>query len=104
MKDGVKMDDDDRVLNFIAVIRSMIQHENTLLNQRMVWMWTLQGLLFSAIGFLWKFNKLPVLIISLVGFLSCFSIGYSLNRANKAIKDLLSIASNYKKSKGKKMI
>ena len=33
-----------------VVIRSMIQHENDLINSRMGWMITLQGLLFAALG------------------------------------------------------
>jgi len=81
---------------YLAVIRSMIQHEDTLLNQRLTWMWTLQGLLFGAAAFLWKEGLLPVAVVSAVGLLSAVSIGYSLNRGLRAVKDLLTIASDYK--------
>ena len=35
------------------VIRSMIQHENELINHRLTWLTTVQGLLFASLGFAW---------------------------------------------------
>jgi len=86
----------DQIYRYVAEIRSMIQHENTLLNARMGWMWALQGFLFGAIGFLWEIHWIPILIIALVGFLSSISIGYSCIRASNAIGSLLDIARDFK--------
>lgn len=36
------------------VVRSMIQQENELINQRLSWLTTVQGLLFTALGFSWE--------------------------------------------------
>ena len=87
----------EEAANFVAVIRSMIQHEDALLNQRLNWMWTLQGLLFAAASFIWNVDWVPVLIIASVGLIACVSIGYSINRGMRAVKDLLGIARQYKK-------
>ena len=86
----------DEFYRHIAEIRAMIQHENTLLNARMGWMWALQGLLFSAMSFLWKVHWIPVLIIAMVGLLSSISIGYSCIRASNAVGDLLKMAKDFK--------
>ena len=88
--------DYDQIYKYVAEIRSMIQHENALLNARMGWMWTLQGLLFGAISFLWEIHWILILIISLVGILSSISIGYSCIRASNAVGSLLEIAKDFK--------
>jgi hypothetical protein len=36
------------------IVRSMLEHENNLLNYRITWFVTLQGLLFSALGLAWS--------------------------------------------------
>ena len=82
---------------YLAVIREMIRHENDLVNQRLGWMFTLQGLLFAAASF-WKAAVLPFTVLGLVGILSCISIGYTLARGLTAIKELLAIAHDYKKA------
>ena len=87
-----------RAAEFVGVIRSMIQHEDTLLNQRLTWMWTLQGLLFGGTSLLWKEEKSLVLLFAIVGLLSCISIGYSIGRGVLAIKELLRISRKFKKS------
>ena len=74
---------------YAAIIRSMIEHENTLLNHRMTWMWTLQGLLFAAVGFMWEIHDLLVLLICAFGLCSCISVGVSLKSAVRAIGSLL---------------
>ena len=86
----------DEAYRHIAEIRKMIQHENTLLNARMGWMWALQGLLFSAMSFLWEIHWAPVLLIAIVGLLSSISIGYSCVRASNAVGELLKIAKEFK--------
>ena len=74
---------------YAAIVRSMIEHENTLLNHRMTWMWTLQGLLVAATGIMWGFHHLLVLLICFFGFVSCVSLGTSLQSALRAIDSLL---------------
>lgn len=41
-----EMDDFDR-------IRNLIRHENELINQRLTWLGTFQGLLLAALAFAW---------------------------------------------------
>ncbi|MCE1253507.1 MAG: hypothetical protein LWX83_08170 [Anaerolineae bacterium] len=86
----------DHIYQYVAEIRAMIQHENTLLNARMGWMWALQGLLFSAMAFLWDIHLIPLLIIAAVGIISSVSIGYSCVRASNAIKSLLEMVKKFK--------
>jgi hypothetical protein len=88
----------EQAAGYLEVIRDMIKHENELVNQRLSWMFTLQGLLFGSVSFLWAANVLPTMVLGLVGLLSCVSIGYALARGLGAIKDLLAIAQDYKKS------
>ena len=88
----------EQAANHLDVIRKMIQHENDLTNQRLHWMFALQGLLFTATGFVWKDSALLVLIFSIVGCIFCISIGYTLARSLNAIKALLSESREYKKS------
>lgn len=88
--------DYERAAEYVGVIRQMIQHEDDLLNHRLTWMWTLEGLLFSAAGFVWKESLAPLIAIAIVGLLSCISIGYSLNRGLCAVRDLFGMAGTFK--------
>ena len=90
-------DDEAQVHAYVTTIREMIRHEDELVNQRLTWMWTLQGLLFGAAGVLWTRDWRGVAIISGVGLLSCVSIGYSLARGLRAIRELLALAAERKK-------
>jgi len=87
----------EQAADYLTVVRDMIKHENELVNQRLTWLFTLQGLLFAASSFLWKENILPVIVFGFVGIISCISIGYTLKRGLNAIKDLLDRAKDYKK-------
>jgi hypothetical protein len=40
--------------DYLTTIRSMIQHEDDLRDQRLGWLFALDGLLFAAIGFAWS--------------------------------------------------
>ncbi len=91
----------DEAYRHIAEIRSMIQHENTLLNTRMGWMWALQGLLFSSMSFLWPIHNALVVLVAIVGLLSTISIGYSCVRASKSVRELLRISKEFKKTTAK---
>ena len=57
------MTDDER----LAVIRSMIQHEDALRDQRFGWLLALNGLLFTALGFIWNDSRSVALIIAALG-------------------------------------
>lgn len=86
----------DQAERYVGTIRSMIQDENTLLNQRLSWMWALQGLLLGAAGFAWSKEAGLIVVIGSVGILACISIGYSIARGMTAIRELLGLASAYK--------
>jgi hypothetical protein len=69
-------------------VRQMIYHEGELLNHRVGWLVTLQGLLFAALGFAWKDAKELVYVISALGILisvSSFSVFILGHRATKTI-------------------
>ena len=74
---------------YAGIIRAMIEHENTLLNHRMTWMWTTQALLVTAAGIMWRYHHLLVQLICFFGFVSCVSVGLSLRSALRAIDSLL---------------
>ena len=86
----------EHAADYVGVIRQMIQHEDNLLNHRLTWMWTLEGLLFGAAGFMWKESVAPLIAVGTVGLLSCISVGYSLDRGLRAVRDLLGIAGRFK--------
>lgn len=68
-------------------IRSMISEENALINHRVTWMSTLQGLLFTALGFAWdKANSRDLItVFCLLGiFVACFSF-HTLFMATRAM-------------------
>jgi len=79
------------VSKYLDSIRSVIKDENDLLNQRMTWMFTFNGFLFTGLGIAFFNNsalsvKLPyVLLISVLGFLTSASYGYTISRALHAI-------------------
>jgi hypothetical protein len=71
-------------------VREMIRVENELINQRLSWLASLQGLLFAALGFAWGKTNTYVLILLFAGMgaLVAISIGLATYRANKAIARL----------------
>ncbi|MEL6552849.1 MAG: hypothetical protein AAFQ63_05215 [Cyanobacteria bacterium J06621_11] len=73
-----------------ATIQALIQQENSFINHRMNWMWTLQGLLFTALAVLWdKADAVAATsLICATGFISCLSIGYSLRCSVRALRNL----------------
>src|SRR5271157_104561 len=86
----------EAVREYVTVVRDMIRHEDEVLNHRLSWMWTLQGLLFAAAGVLWDKDMRGVLIMGAVGILSSVSIGYSLSRGLRAVRELLGMAADQK--------
>jgi hypothetical protein len=61
-------------------ILEQVRHENGLLNDRMTWMWLLQGFLFASLGLVMgeSATRFVAVMVSLVGVVSCVSIGCSL--------------------------
>jgi hypothetical protein len=81
------MTDDER-----AVLRSMIQHEDTLRAQRLGWLLALNGFLFAALGFAWSETDSTslVLIVSAVGVVVAFSSAAGMYASELAIRRLRS--------------
>ena len=84
------MTDDD----YADRVRSMVEHENSMRDQRLNWLIASQGLLIAALGFSWGKDKLLVLLLAIVGLLFCISIGADLYCNTLAIRKL---ASSWKK-------
>jgi hypothetical protein len=70
-----------------ATIRSMISEENALINHRVTWMSTLQGLLFAALGFAWdKANSRDLItVFCLLGILVAGFSFHTLITATRAM-------------------
>ncbi len=81
------MNDDD----FADRIRSMIEHENTLENNRLNWLLVTQGLLFAAIGVALEPNVRPLFIriCSVAGLVTSLSAGIHLRHSRRAMNNLL---------------
>jgi hypothetical protein len=73
-----------------AVYREMIQHENDLRNQRLGWLFALNGFLFAAAGVVWTTSKPePLLaIIAITGAVTSLSCWYSLWVGTRGIRSL----------------
>lgn len=80
------------------IIRGMIEHENTLLNHRINWLVTIQGLLFAGLGFTWDKSDARglVSIFCMLAILVSCSAMISFFLATKAMNDLLLWWDNYK--------
>jgi hypothetical protein len=79
---------------FQSVVRSMIQHEDTLRDQRLGWLFALNGFLFAALGFAWAdAESTPlVLVLSAVGAAVALSVQRSLATSVLAISRLSRLA------------
>ena len=73
------------------VIREMIFKENEMMNSRITWLVTLQGLLFAALGFAWKDGKELIPAVSLLGLSVAFVSAPTLFLSHLAIKQLISV-------------
>ena len=74
--------------DYIDTIRAMIRHEDILRNNRLTWMWALQGLMMTAVSILWDKSSHAVLLTGLTGIVSSLSIWASLRICNQAIEKL----------------
>lgn len=97
---GLKFDEfrDEEFANWRR-IRSLIEHENTLINHRLGWLLSSQAFLFTAFTLVfnvWKNNTANIgnqplyllSIISTVGILICLSIQRGLNAAEEQLRAL----------------
>ncbi|MBI4242812.1 MAG: hypothetical protein HY606_01875 [Planctomycetes bacterium] len=71
-------------------ISEMIKHENELINHRLAWLGTFQGLLFAALAFAWNNadGSFLLCILCLLGIFISISVGLSTIGANTAINYL----------------
>jgi len=69
--------------------REMIYREGDLINHRLTWMWTLHGLLATAVAIFWEKNEsMPIIVLCVMGLLASISVGYSLHCSHRAIHRL----------------
>ncbi|XOF34224.1 MAG: hypothetical protein ACL93V_02715 [Candidatus Electrothrix sp. YB6] len=77
--------------HFSNSVRDIVREENNMIDQRMMWMLTLNGLLFTTLGFAWGGNRvlnwLPW-ILSGLGALSTFSFGLILQCGLNALEHM----------------
>lgn len=73
-----------------AIIRTMIDNENRIINDRITWLTTIQGFLFAALGFAWDKNdaRAVIVIASFLGIGVALASWTSFTISNKARKDL----------------
>lgn len=73
-----------------SITRDLVKHENDLINHRLTWFITIQGLLFAALGFAWGKEDARQLIFVLcpLGMLTSVSTAFALWGAAAAIERL----------------
>jgi hypothetical protein len=75
---------------YTGIIRGMIQHEDSLRDQRLGWLFALNGFLFTGLGFAWSDDDSGSLIVvlSMVGVVVALSSAVALARNQRAIAKL----------------
>jgi hypothetical protein len=75
---------------YANVIRGMIQHEDTLRDQRLGWLFALNGFLFAALGFAWNSSDATALVVvlSIVGVVVAITGVAAMEASALAIKKL----------------
>jgi hypothetical protein len=76
---------------FTDRVRSMVEQENSMRDQRLNWLIASQGLLMTALGFSWDKDRFLVISLSIAGLLFCVSIGSNLYCNTLAIRKLAGI-------------
>jgi len=73
-----------------ATLRRMIQHEDDLRNQRLAYLLTLNGLLFTALAFAWRAPHALslVVVLAVMGVLIAASAFFSMRLSDRAIRYL----------------
>lgn len=92
------MNDKMTVRETAQIIRSMIEHENNLLNNRITWLMTIQGLLFTGLGFAWDKQDAGGLVIAftLLGIFVALSAFTVLPFFSLSVKSLIAWWDNYR--------
>ena len=94
------MEDQQKVSDTAQVIRGMIEQENKLLNDRINWLVSIQGLLFAGLSFSWDKKDAGGLVFTFtfLGIVVAFSAYSSFPFYSKASKDLINWWDKYKPS------
>lgn len=74
---------------FSEITRQLVSHEDSLGDQRLNWLITSQSVLYAALAFIWDKSWVVAVVISLVGVISCISIGGALLTNTAAIRKIL---------------
>ena len=69
-------------------IRSLIMHENDLINHRITWFLILQGFMLTALAFAWEKSCSLCWVFSFIGIFSSISVGIVLLAASQALEKL----------------
>lgn len=82
---------DQQADKWAEIIRSMLMHESEVMNHRITWLVTIQGLLFAGLGFAWDKGdaKNLVTVFSVVGILVSASAHTVLFFSSQASRDLV---------------
>ena len=84
--------DTEKTHDYAAAVRTMIAHEDDLLNNRMNWLLVVQGLLFAGLGSL-KESASPIpglpYVLIVFGFLISISSKVAFMSGERAIRNLL---------------
>jgi hypothetical protein len=88
----------DELMDVEGRIRSMIQHENDLLNHRIQWFLIINGFLLTATlkSKQIEVTKFMLIIISIVGSLVCFSFWFSLGIGRRGVGRLADMWEHYR--------
>ena len=77
--------------DYYEQMRDLLKHEDSLMGQRMNGLFTVQGILFAAVGFVWReyADRRIILMIGAIGCIAAALYGIELYLGNRAIKDIL---------------
>jgi hypothetical protein len=75
---------------YANVVRAMIQHEDALRDQRLGWLFALNGFLFAALGLAWNRSdsKALVVVLSIVGVVVALSGAAAMRASAVAVRTL----------------
>ena len=87
------VDNSNKGTELAKVIRSMIQHEDKLRNNRVTWALIVQGFLIGVTGDLWKTgdNEIIIIMIAIVAIFLLISFRLTVRENDKAINKLVNL-------------
>jgi hypothetical protein len=94
------MEDHQKVIEAAQTIRSMIEQENKLLNDRINWLVSIQGLLFAGLSFSWDKKDASGLVFSFtfLGIVVALSAYSSFPFYSQSLKNLIAWWDSYRPS------